>query len=173
MQAALERLVEQHARLRRVVVGEHHQRARAARIAGAGDQVDGRAAAAHEAAQDARPVLGLVDDAGEGAQREQRARRAPAAQHERGAGHPEQAEAGGGRRKGAPGGLVLERHLDARDGAQARGQPLGGLPLAGRAGRAVDRGERLDDLAQHALAADAPSRLRSVALTGSTRPSPR
>ena len=138
VEAALERLVEQDPRLRGVVMGEHDERVDPASapvrasavhllegaivVVGAArldarDDVDGGAPAAHEAAQDARPVLRLVDDAREGPGSEQSAEPRPAAQDERRAEHPEQAEAGRGRRERAPGGLVLERDLDAGDRA--------------------------------------------------------
>ena len=100
----LQRLVEQQPRLGGVVVGEHHERVdpAGAALADARDQVDGAAAPAHEASQDARAVLGLVDDAGERPGREQRAERPPAAQDERRAGNAQQAEPGGGRRERPP-----------------------------------------------------------------------
>ncbi len=151
VEAALQRLVEQTSSLRRVVVGEHDERRRRLVLAGARDHVDRRAPPAHQAPQDARPVVSLVEDARERRRRKQRPARAPAAQRERGGEHPRHAEPGQRRLKDPPRGLVLKRDPHAVDPPQPPREPLGGLALAGRARRALDRGERLNDLAQRGL----------------------
>ncbi len=169
--APLQRLVEQHSRLRRVVVGEHDERARR-----------GLAVPSRRARSPSRATTLTVRRRRRIRRRTMRGpfcasstipakaasatspplARAPRSTARR-ARQPQQSEAGGGRRERAPRVLVLELHRNACDGAQARGQPLGRLALAGRAGRAIERRERLHHLAQHLLDCRGVERLRSLA----------
>jgi hypothetical protein len=149
--APQQRLIEQQARLRRVVMGDHDQRLDRLGVTGGGDDVDGLAAPAREAPQHAGTVLGLVEEARYARDREQPRGAAAPAQRKPCGGHAEQPDAGRSRRERPPRRLVLERHGDAVDRTEARCEPFGGSALARRAGRAVDRRQRLHDLAQHPL----------------------
>ena len=86
-------LVEHEAGLGGVVVGEDDERARRVGLAQARDDVDRLALAPHRAPEDARPVLDLVHQPGQGQGRERPAEQAAPAQRERGAGGAERAQA--------------------------------------------------------------------------------
>ena len=151
VEAPLQRLVEEAPGLGRVVVGEHHERVERLVIAGTRDDVHGRAPASHQAAQNTRPVVGLVEYARKRRGGERGTTRPPAAQDERRGEHAAGAEPRQRGLEDAPRGLVLQCRLDTVDRTQALSQPLSGTALPGGAGRTLDRGQRLDDLAQRGL----------------------
>lgn len=155
MNPPLERLIEQHSRLRGVVVGQHNQRVHSVVSSRARlgrrrlrDHIDSLATAAHEAAHDPRAVLGLIHDPRERRRCKQRARRPSPAPHERSADHPNEAKARRRRRERPPRGLILRRDGQAIDRGESVHQPLRRLALARRAGGAVELRQRLHDLMQ-------------------------
>ena len=123
-----------------------------ARVAGAGDDVDRAPPPAHRPAQQARAVLGLVDDPRDGDPRHSTWPRAGARRRASSAGeHAERAQHRDLRREGPPAGLLLQDHVFQARAAEPLGDPLGRLALAWGAGRAVDPRQVLDHLAQRAL----------------------
>ena len=152
-----------------VVVSVHDERTVRARVAQARDDVDRGPAAAQRPPHDARPVLGLVEHAGDRRRRHQGSGDAPLGEHQRRAGHPERSQCDQGGRRPAPARLVLERDLGDARPAQPRGDPFGRFALARRARRRVDRRQPLAHLAQRGLERVGGDGYRSHDLQPTTR----